>query len=240
MLYLYAASVRISRFRNSMFGSGPRDQSSESPRCAIAGQSRSVGTSSTASLPDAANELLHRLRAIEDARRAFPRSPSMTACRSRRNHVAFIAWLDRTQVLPSRCSCASIRSRRIDGRSCSFSDSNHARSCSDSSQVLRSKSVFRLPCSRDNPHTGRSNRNRLAPPYTPAPQAPGANPRRSARQLVCAIAPAPAHTKNNETREIWRRMRPSPQSKFAARLSHDSPHVYPEIAISASNDQDFA
>src|SRR5450755_115936 len=55
MLYLYAASVRISRFKNSVFGIGPRDQSSDNPRCDIAGQSRSVGASSTASLPTPRN-----------------------------------------------------------------------------------------------------------------------------------------------------------------------------------------
>src|SRR5580698_9795493 len=41
--------------------------------------------------------------------------------------------------------------------------------------------------------------------------------------LVCAIAPAPAHKKSNETKERGRRIRPSPQSKFPARLSHRLP-----------------
>jgi hypothetical protein len=55
-----------------------------------------------------------------------------------------------------------------------------------------------------------------------------------------AAAPKPAHTKSNETKERSRRIKPSPQNKLQQGYSIDSPHVYPKIAISASNDQNIA
>ena len=72
-----------------MLGSGPRDQSSESPRCGMAGQSRIVGDEQDGVFARSANQLLDGLRAVKKTGGGFG-DDGKTALAVRHNYVALI------------------------------------------------------------------------------------------------------------------------------------------------------
>ena len=212
-----------------MLGSGPRDQSSESPRCAIAGQSRSVGASSTASFPSRESTASPSAR----HKRCPPRSrqsPQETFSPIGRNHVALVVHRRvecEVVILQKGSDGGLIRAHQIDSR-----------------PVGRHRGTPRLLSVSSSPSAANSSSSFFAA-VTTSPSLPAgivdtalhsrtAGTRcRSAQVGVTAgcagaIEDTAQQIHAKEAKEVSRRISLSRQSNFSARLLHDLPACTPE------------
>ncbi len=141
-----------------MFGMGPRDQSSESPRCGIAGQSRSIRSQQNGLFAAATNELLYRLRAVEDSGRSFGNHGEPTLAVGD-DHVALIVHRGiEAQMMLVEQSLGGVRVRAFQANERSVLLHLAFPQCL-LRQVFRCESVFRV--SGDDIETQPANRNRL-------------------------------------------------------------------------------